>query len=187
MKNTIAKMVVVLVFFASQMMLSQTYNAVTTDKEIYNFLNYIIKFENKYKEEPRYELKYISEKIIPWEQEDFVENASDRQENKYIFKQEVRLDTIFNAADKQFLTEQFNGRKEKIWQTKFKHSILARNENETEVNRYYYSIPLFSVDRKHVVIKKKYYSKDHCYSGYCMYRKNENGNWEYLFAYNCGK
>jgi len=185
--GNISKTVAITLLLISQMVFSQTYNSVTSDKEIYDFLSYIIKYENKYEDEPRFGLKYISEKIIPWEQDDFVRNESLEKDNKYIFKEEIRIDTIFNAADKDFLKNQFNGSKAKIWQTKFKHSILAKNENETEENRYYYSIPLFSVDRKHVLVKKKYYNKNHCYYGYCIYRKNEKGNWDYQFAYNCGK
>jgi hypothetical protein len=184
---TVTKIAAVSLFFVVQMAVSQTYNAVTSDQEIYGFLSQIIKYEDKYKEEPRFELKYISEKIIPWEQEDFVKNANGEKNNNYIFNEEARIDTIFNAADKEFLIKQFNGIKAKIWQKKFKHAILAKNESQTQVNRYSYSIPLFSTDRKHALVKKKYYGKDHCYYGYCIYRKSEKGNWDYQFAYNCGK
>jgi hypothetical protein len=184
----VMNVVAIVLLFVSQMVASQTYNSVTSDKEIYEFLSYIIKYEDKYKEEPSFGLKYISEKIIPWEKEDFVRNAStEKADNKYIFKEEIHMDTIFNETDKKFLMDQFNGIKTEIWYSKFKHSILTKNESETKVNRYYYSIPLFSNDQKYVLVKKKYYGKEHCYYGYCIYKKDEKGNWEYLFAYNCAK
>jgi hypothetical protein len=182
------KIVALIVVLVNQLAISQTYNSVTSDKEIYEFLSYIIKYEDKYKEEPRFGLKYISEKIISWKKEDFVQNAStEKTDNKYIFKEEIHMDTIFNETDKKFLMDQFNGIKSEIWYSKFKHSILTKNESDTKENRYYYSIPLFSINRKYALVKKKYYNKNHCYYGYCIYRKNEKGNWDYQFAYNCKK
>ena len=185
------KIIFITIFFVSQISNAQTNSRLVSDKEIYDFLNYITKFENKYREEPRLTLKYISDKIIPWEKEDFIRkdsNSDEKLDPKYVFKKESGIDTIFNAADRQLLIDQSNGITTSVWQKKFKHSILAQNEKENVVNRHSYSIPLFSADRKHVILKRKYYCGEGCcYYGYCIYRKNKKGTWDFVSSYNCGK
>jgi hypothetical protein len=168
---------------------AQTYSKTTSDKEIYDFLNNIIKFENRYKEEAVFSIKKIRNKILPWDIQNFIAKDSSNlaSDRKYVFKKEKGSDTLFKPQDKSFLIKQFKAIKESVWHKKFKNSLLKKNEADTEPNRYSFSIPLFSIDKKQAIVIKKFYTEKTCYFGYCFYKQDQNGNWEYLFSVNCGK
>src|SRR5690606_3069716 len=80
----------------------------------------------------------------------------------YLFKERNKLDTIFSSADQDFLFEQFVKIKDTIWQHKLPKAIITDNKNKKRPNRYHYSIPLFSKDKKHVIVKRSYYCGDSC-------------------------
>jgi hypothetical protein len=148
--------------------------------------------EKKYEEEPFLKRKNIYYKMSTWDTANFVRtdtinNPYSEFERKYLFKKRGGSDTIFNTADRKYLLQQYFAIKDTIWHNRFKNSKLTKNKNQVRPNRYYYSVPLFSVDKNHVVVSKIYYCGSLCaYFGYYIYRKIDKDNWEFVTCINCG-
>jgi hypothetical protein len=103
----------------------------------------------------------------------------------YLYQKQGGLDTIFKQIDRTFIYKQFTAIKDTIWHEKFSKSKLLTGQKQRRTNKYYYSIPLFSMDKKYVIIYRKYYCGDECaYGGYYVYRRLEPNKWEYITAVN---
>lgn len=168
----------------SRLGVGQTYSALKTDKEIYAFLNWMTKKEKKYREEPFYRRKQIYYKISNWDtfnfiRKDTVDNRYYEDDMAYLFYKRDGADTIFKAADRAYLIQQYFAIKDSVWHTPFHHSRLTRNNRQFRPNRYYYSMPLFSVDHQYVIVQKTYYCGRLCaVFGYFVYRKIDPNHWE---------
>ena len=164
----------------------------TTDKEIYDFLNWMTKTEKKYDEEPFLKRKNIHYKMSSWDTANFVrtdtiKNPYSEFDRQYLFKKRGGSDTIFKTVDRKYLLQQYFAIKDTIWHNGFKNSKLTKNKSQVRPNRYYYSVPLFSVDKNYVVVRKTYYCGSLCaYFGYYIYRKKDKVNWEFVTCINCG-
>lgn len=170
----------------------QTYSSLTTDKEIYAFLNWMTKTEKKYDEAPFLKRKNIYYKMSSWDTANFVwtgtiKNSNSELDHQYLFKKKGGSDTIFKTVDRAFLLQQYFSIKDSIWHNRFKNSKLTKNKRQIKPNRYYYSVPLFSVDKNYVVVRKTYYCGSLCaYFGYYIYRKIDKVSWELVTCVNCG-
>ncbi len=171
----------------------QTYSTVTSDNEIYAFLNWMTRTEEKHGEEPKLGRKKIAYQILAWDSANFVLNNSDSLlykeiplppfQNIFLFQKSTKNDTIFNQIERTFIFQQFTSIKDTIWHTSFSKSKLLTRIKQNKPNRYYYSIPLFTIDRKYVIINKEYYCGNLCaYGGYYIYKKIADGKWEYVTA-----
>lgn len=58
--------------FCTDSISGQTYSTLTTDKEIYDFLNWMTQSDTKHKEEPKLKQKQIFYKIISWDTANFI-------------------------------------------------------------------------------------------------------------------
>jgi hypothetical protein len=177
--------------FSGQLTFGQTYSSLTTDKEIYDFLNWMTRTEKKYDEEPFLSRKIINNEISSWHKFNFIKSDTinnysvfDRQ---YLFSKQTVSDTIFNTSDSEFLLQQFLAIKDSVWHNRFQNSKLLKSKNQLIPNRYYYSIPLFSIDKKYVLVHKIYYCGRLCgYLGYYIYKKISNSRWEFMTCIRCG-
>lgn len=164
----------------------QIYSSLISDKEIYDFLNWMTANDKKYKEEPQKKRKQIYYKILSWDTANFIKDTA--QINKYWYYDENYLfinrsgtDTLFKQQDREFLFKQFTAIKKNIWYFKFSKSKLLISKKQKKTNRYYYSIPLFSVDKNYVIIERIYYCGDQCaHGGYFIYRRLDKKKWEYV-------
>ncbi len=156
---------------------SQTYSSIIDDEEIYNFLNWITIHDEKYSEE-NFKRKKISNKILSWQPENFINNYEDQFENeKFLYQEENDLHLVFKKDDQQFIYKQFTSLKDSIWHTEFSKSKLISQKNK-RTNYYAYSIPLFSIDKKKAVIYCIFYCGDECaYGGYFIYSKINETDW----------
>lgn len=173
--------------------IGQTYSSVTSDKEIYDFLNWMTVNDRKYGEEPKLKRKHIYHKILSWDTTNFIikDTALIKQyqffpvDGGYLYQSQSGTDTIFKQQDRDFLFIQFAAIKDTIWHDKFSKSKLLTSKKQKRPNRYYYSIPLFSVDKKYVIIHRQYYCGDeYAHDGYYVYRRLDNNKWEYITAVN---
>lgn len=169
----------------------QTYSTVISDQEIYEFLNWMNVNNRKYNEEPRLKQKNISQKILGWEAENFAREDTAQipkhhifsADGPYLYQSYCGTDTLFKQDDRDFIFSQFTGIKDSIWDTQFSEAKLLKSKNQKRPNRYYYSIPLFSLDKKYVIIQMEYYSGSLCaHGGYYVYRRLDNNGWEYVTA-----
>lgn len=173
--------------------IGQTYSSVTSDKEIYDFLNWMTANDKKYREEPKLKRKNIYYKILSWDTANFI--AKDTVlinkyphfslDYQYLYQRRGGTDTIFRQQDRELLFKQFTAIKDTIWHNKFSKSKLLKDKQQKKLNRYYYSIPLFTADKKYVIIHRQYYCGNLCaHGGYYVYRRLANNKWEYLTAVN---
>lgn len=171
----------------------QTYSAVTTDKEIYAFLNWMTQSDKKLSEEPKLKRKQIFYKIISWDTANFVSKDTallNRYpfldfDNQFLFQRSKGTDTIFKQADRTFLFKQYTSIKDTIWHQDFSNSKLLKDKNQKRPNRYYYSIPLFSADRKYVIVCRQYYCGSLCaYGGYYIYQRIGDNTWKFITSVN---
>lgn len=173
---------------------AQVYSKVISDSEILSFINEDIITNN---------IKAISSSIYPLSLGDFYYRDSTDYLKKnspaslnlanFIFhnfktsnNREIsnHLDTIFSRGDIDFFKKQIDGlRKRKYWKTKFTNTVFdddpkLDSTNHTKLTVYNYSIPLFSVDRKKVIIIKRFYCGFLCGGGsYNLYIKSTENTW----------
>ena len=176
----------------------QTYSSITSNQEIYDFLNWLAKNETNYKDRPPFSGKKISQHIIKWDTVNFIPTTPDSISNKYpkmvandffntqyIFKSQDGIDTIFKPADRSFILQQFTSIKDTIWHSKFPNSKLLTNQKQKRPNRYYFSIPLFSINRNYVIVQREYYCGSLCaYGGIYIYKKITDKKWQRITAIN---
>ncbi|MFT4224336.1 hypothetical protein [Dysgonomonas sp.] len=164
----------------------QTYSSIVSDKEICDFLTWMSYNDKRHKPEPKPKNRQIYYKILKWDINNFIPKDSTLinkykfdVDQMYIYTRRAKTDTIFDKEDRNFILEQFKAVKDSIWHNKFTNTKLLKNKSQT--NSYYYSIPLFSLDKKYVIIHKQFYCGSLCaYGGYYLYRKVDEDNWEYV-------
>jgi len=170
-----------IVFLNCMFAFAQTYSSVTSDKEIYDFLNWMTTHERKYEYEPKLKQKHISNKILSWDTTNFIIKDNLYFQFNFLYQRNCGTDTIFNNQDRDFIFRQYTAIKDSIWHNKFSKSKLLTTKNQKSVNRHYYSIPLFSVDKNYVFIQQQYNCGSECaYGGYYVYRRIDDKNWEYV-------
>jgi hypothetical protein len=155
------------------------------DNEIYGFLNWVTKNAEKFNDEPKFSRKRICSKITNWDSAFFDMPIGVYEEYlaiDSITKIEKKVkDTLFKKSDRDFFVIQFASIKESNWKKKFAKSKMISCKKQKRPNRYYYSIPLFSVDRSLVIVKKVYYCGDQCaHGGYDIYRRVRGNKWEFI-------
>jgi hypothetical protein len=171
---------------------AQTYSNIISDQEIYDFLNWMTIEGSKYSEEPKWTKKRVSRRIYNWNASHFVldTNELERPPNmmlmrEYLYKSRGGLDTLFTQKDRDFHYKQFTEIKDNVWHKQFSKSKLLIFNKQVRPNRYYYSIPLFSMDKKYVVVNRVYYCGPLCAHGGCfVFRKLDNDQWEFVTAVN---
>jgi hypothetical protein len=166
--------------------IGQTYSSITSDKEIYDFLNWVTINNKKNYRESKLRRKQICYKIFNWDESIFftdtiqINNKQILTNFFYLYKAEYGGDTIFNQQDKDFIFQQFTAIKDSIWHKSFSNSRL-RTHPKKRPNRYYYSIPLFSIDKNYVVVVMEYYCGNECaYGGYYVYQRISEKKWKFV-------
>lgn len=175
------KIVFILFLLLSQVFcFGQTYNDIVSDREIASFLIWEVNSTEGYPEEPWLSSKRrISHTILKWDSLNFIcsDTLSKIEKNLlYLFKEENKLDTIFDA---EYLLKQFNSCKDVTWKIEVPNTIMTSRRVRKRPNRYYYSVPLFSKDRKYVIVKRVYLCGSLCaYGGYFIYKKVDKSSWK---------
>ena len=193
-RQPLRKLTLILIGFLNfTLATGQTYSSVISDKEIYDFLNWMTVNDKKYGEEPKLKRKHIYYKTLSWDTANFITKDTAlinkyphfSIEGQYLYQRRGGTDTIFKQKDRDFLFQQFAAIKDTIWHDRFSKSKLLSNKKQKRPNRYYYSIPLFSLDKKYVIIHRQYYCGNLCaHGGYYVYRRLGNNKWEYVTAVN---
>jgi hypothetical protein len=170
----------------------QTYSNTISDDEIVSFLNWKFQFEKKYSEEPKGKPKLVYYKIANWDTSTFFadrkKGIQDISSSNYLFPGQRDwkwIDTIFSKEDREYLYQQFNSQKDTIWKTNFRKTKLSKEIKQKKPNRYYISLPLFSLNKKYVIIKQVYYCGSLCaYREFKIYRRKGDDSWEYVGSAN---
>lgn len=173
-----------LAYFSS----GQTYSSIISDEEIYNTINAIIKNDNDRIKKKGVRKISVSPKISnQWDSLNFIRLDTAKYihyqfyENfEYIFKD--YLDTLFNEIDKKFMFEQYKSIKDTVWHQAFSQAKLVDGKQRNP-DRYCFSVPIFSVDKKVVVIYFSNYCGELCgFGGYYIYKKTSKNKWIFITA-----
>jgi hypothetical protein len=133
-----------------------------------------LKHEKRYAEEPKNKHKKVWAKIGNWDINELKYRLSHSPNERWI-------ESAFSPADTSFVYSQVLAQVDTIWRSAFENSkIIKKQNNKRRQNRFYYSLPLFSADKKFVIISVSYFCGSLCgYSSYKIYKRLQEG-WEYL-------
>ncbi len=176
----------ILLFFMLQSVVvqSQTYSSIVSDNEIVDFLNWLTKHDDRCSEKRLFTRVSIGEKMENWVPENFfckdtIFSYSSR-DNDFLFEKRSAADSLFSAADRDFLYKQFTAQCDSTWEKPFKGAVFAQ-KGKSKHGTVYYSIPLFSPDRNYVIVKMSCYSGYlNAFGGYFIYRKTGKNRWEFV-------
>ena len=142
---------------------AQTYSSEIKDEEIIEFMNYFFDESHVRGNDLIKEIKIVNRINI-------MENA---------------LDKYFSAENKLYLIKQTQKPKSKKWKNKFEHVNLIyeqwlNSENQTNKIAYTFSLPLFSIDKRRVLIYSGFFCGLLCGgSAFEIYEK-QNDQWRLL-------
>lgn len=187
--------IIAILFFYCPTAFSQTYSNIIDDQEIYDFLDWLTVNSKRHDEESPGETRQVYYKILKWDTTNFVQESVDtifidgvpdfRVDFMYLYKSKQGMDTLFTPQDKEFIFKQFNALKDSVWHKPFSGSVLLTQRKQKATGEYLYAVPLFSLDRRHVIVRHVYYCGSHCaYGGYYIYRKLEQKKWELVKVVN---
>ncbi|MBI3234225.1 MAG: hypothetical protein HYZ42_09320 [Bacteroidetes bacterium] len=156
----------------------QTYSTLVSDGEITSFLDWQLKTEKKYSEEPRNKTKYLYKGISKWNMGMLRYYISYSKKDKWI-------EEAFSKNDTSFLFQQIFSQVDTLWRHSFSNSKLIKqlrkNRQPRRPNRYYLSLPLFSMDKNFVIISVSYICGRLCgHGGYKVYKRVSYNNWKYV-------
>jgi hypothetical protein len=164
----------------------QTYSDLISDSEIIEFL----KWESKHTPITRIPVrtpifKMVYYKPDPWRYElvipdSILQKVDGKSYNPNIFLNKTRydLDTIFTKEDIEFIQSQFNGhRTDNKWKIKLSKTFYKRCTFK-KTRTYFYTIPVFSLDKKFVIFSKYYYCGSLCAEGeIIIYKRISDKKW----------
>ncbi len=150
-------------------------------------MNWIVSNEDtSYQTWPRLISKGISQS---WDEKYFTREGKDYDTRRISIWdwQEKGLDSFFTEDGMSYLIKQIKERKEKDWNKKFKHSVFYKKPKDAPATIYYayapevydYSLPLFSKDRKYVLI----YVSAPGWGSMNLYQKIGNKTWKKLTSF----
>ncbi len=171
---------------------AQTYSSVITDREIYDFMNWMVKNDKKTEKEIFGKSRKASNKMALWDKSNFVTNNKSNdiqyfeQDNKYLFKRSNEgLDTLFTQADKSFLLEQYAAINSSVWKKGFSGKKIEKKDVVEDSDLDQYSIPMFTLDKEFVIIYKVFYCGYGCAFGkYYLYKFIGDKKWKFVTAVN---
>lgn len=184
-------------FFCCSILYCQTYSNEISDSEISSFF---LQMKNIKK----LKIKKIDQKIIKFSYYDIYGEKDSTLRLTFgtgILENEIILKHL-TKEDIKYIEKQYLNVKDSVWKEKeFKKYSLIDSIGRKEIQNYsikrhkkmgnYYSysfsIPLFSIDKKHVIIIQDFYCGFMC-STQCIYlyhRKEVYNNWEEIATWNC--
>lgn len=108
----------------------------------------------------------VNNNIIPWD---------------LSILQDSTINKFFNKADIDVFKTEMQGLKKDVWNYTFTDAILIKNipySSTPSATIFSYSMPLFSFDKKRVLVIEGFYCGVACGGGaYYIYKQQTNGNW----------
>jgi hypothetical protein len=186
-----------LILFFYSTLHCQTYSNEISDNEISVFFQQL-------KNSKKLKIKKIDQKIIKWSDYDVYGEKDSTLSFSFgigLLKNEIVLKHL-TKDDIKYIEKQYISIRDSVWRkNEFKKFNLLDSLGRKEIHEYsmkrhrkmgnYYSysfsIPLFSIDKKYVIIIKDFYCGFMC-STQCIYlyhRKEIFNNWEEIASWNC--
>ena len=170
---------------------AQTYSTLISDNEICSFMDWEVTSSDGYHEEPILSRRRkINRQMLQWDSLNFIvpdtlskHDILDRM--MYLYQPKNGLDTLFNSEDREYVLQQFEAIKDSTWQNRISKARITAKPIRQKPNRYYYSLPLFSLDKKYAIIKRTYNCGSLCaYGGVFIYQRIEGNSWQLVTILN---
>ena len=181
--------ILTIIIFSEQLCFEQTYSSVISDKEIYDFVNTLIKTDKDRISKNVFKNISVSPEILQhWDSINFVRPKTAENFQKqltenidYIFWGK-QIDSLLNETYRKFMSEQFKSFKDTIWHQPFSGTRLE-SKKQKKPDRYYFSLPVFSVDKTVAIIYFSNYCGELCgFGGYYIYKKKTDNKWTFITA-----
>lgn len=170
---------------------AQTYSSIISDKEIYDFMEWMVSNDKKSEKEIFGKSRDLLANTAIWDTANFISKNKAlnieyfEQDNKYLFKKSEGLDTLFTEADKNFIFDQYTSIKASVWEKNIGGKRIKNSDLEEgdEINMY--SIPLFTKDKEFALIYKVFYCGYECaYGKYYLYKLIGKKKWKFVSSFN---
>jgi hypothetical protein len=162
---------------------AQVYSSMIPDTTIVSFLNWKFANEPRHAEEPRLKRKQLSSTILKWTSTNFI---LEQKDSNLEFKESLfpllqkGIDTLFSQEDRNHLLVQLNSQLNTSWRHSFTKTRAIKKVKAKNANKYHISLPLFSLDKRYLIIHEFYYCGDECsHRSYKVYKKTAY-SWEYI-------
>ncbi len=154
----------------------QTYNKLIPDKDISDFINWkLINDTFKNGNVPKKFFNFNTT-IIKWRPVELkYDSTKSKAENegRSIYNPRTRfLDSILSLKDKEFIIRQSNSYITNEWTFDIESDII-----EKENYKYYYTLPLFSLDKQYAILKEVYYCGQTCGEERTILYQHTNKGW----------
>lgn len=167
---------------------AQRYSKSIEDTAIVNFMTWLFTADTSVKAKKQVDTDMLKLDTINFVYADSSTLADYRYAGN-IFGKRNKLAAFFTEADANAFVKQVNGQRKFSWNIKSKKvhfvSSVELINNRLEKVLYSYSLPLFSTDRKYVIIIEAFYCGLVCGGGeYCLYERQSAGTWKKLRQFN---
>ena len=178
---------------------AQTYSDHISDKEITLFFKQL-----SGSMDPK--IKSMDEELIDWTYPDLYGERDTLYQMGWLTRGIFQNDTVlrfFDTEDLGFVKKQYDAIAESTWHenhfmtfelvdTIFYRKILSHSYNSRKIGKWYahsFSLPLFSIEKNHVIIQQEYYCGYMC-SKYCVYlyeKVTDEKAWKLIAKWKCIK
>ena len=167
---------------------AQKYSTVIKDTAITNFITWLLKRDTSFKA-----TRHVDNDILKLHTDNFI-YADSLTLNNYQFAQNIfnkknKLTQYFNQGDANYFVRQINQQRKDKWQLKIKRIKLFDTielvNNRVDKVLYSYSLPLFSADKKYVIIIEAFFCGLVCGGGdYNLYERQQDNSWKKIKQFN---
>lgn len=178
----------ILFLILGQLGSAQRYSKAIEDTAIVNFMTWLFSSDTSVKARKQVDNHILKPDVINFAYADSG-SLNYYQFARNIFQKRNGLRTYFTETDANTFVNQVKGQRKFRWNLKSKQIRFVNTveliNNRLEKVLYSYSLPLFSADRKYVIIIEAYYCGLVCGGGeYCLYERQSNGTWRKLTQFN---
>ena len=184
MKRTL----LILFFISSQVLYAQKYSSIINDQEIIDFMTWLLTKDSIKT------IQYLDNKIIANDIRVFIPSDSSKNAKFWeysVFNKSNHVDSLISKNEAKYFANQIAHQKFMQWEYKFPYHTIMNYPKVTKdkrynmivldsVNKIYqpvwaYSLPVFSVDKKKVIIIERFYCGIVCGGGsFNLYEKHGN-------------
>lgn len=181
-------LLLILFMMLSQVGSAQRYSKAIEDTAIVNFMTWLFTADTTFTAKRQVDIDILKLDVINFVYADS-STLADYQYTGNIFGKKNRLGNYFTEVDANDFVKQVNGQRNFRWNLKSKKvrfvTTVELIDNRLEKVLFSYSLPLFSADRKYVIIIEAFYCGLVCGGGeYCLYERQSTGAWKKLKQFN---
>lgn len=167
---------------------AQKYSRQIGDTAITNFMTWLFQSDTSYKT-----TRHVDNDIQKLHPDNFI-YADSVQLKNYQFSQNIfnrtnKLNSYFNEQDANYFVQQIKDQRKDKWNLRIKgikcFDTIELTDNRVDKVLYSYSLPVFSADKRYVIIIEAFYCGLVCGGGsYNLYERKTDGGWKKMKTFN---